>query len=83
LIEVIYTKEMPQLDEGPFLKEERKLLDTIAKELALILKRRETEEDKEKLLNQLHHADRLATVGELAAGVAHEINEPLGSIPGR
>jgi len=82
LIEVIYTKEMPQLDEGPFLKEERKLLDTIAKELALILKRRETEEDKEKLLNQLHHADRLATVGELAAGVAHEINEPLGSILG-
>jgi signal transduction histidine kinase len=82
LIEVIYTKKMPQLDEGPFLKEERKLLDTIAKELALILKRRETEEDKEKLLNQLHHADRLATVGELAAGVAHEINEPLGSILG-
>jgi len=82
LIEVIYTKEMPLLDEGPFLKEERKLLDTIAKELALILKRRETEEDKEKLLNQLHHADRLATVGELAAGVAHEINEPLGSILG-
>ena len=82
LIEVIYTKEMPQLDEGPFLKEERKLLDTIAKELAFILKRRETEEDKEKLLNQLHHADRLATVGELAAGVAHEINEPLGSILG-
>lgn len=82
LIEVIYTKEMPKLDEGPFLKEERKLLDTIAKELALILKRRETEEDKEKLLNQLHHADRLATVGELAAGVAHEINEPLGSILG-
>jgi len=82
LIEVIYTKKMPKLDEGPFLKEERKLLDTIAKELALILKRRETEEDKEKLLNQLHHADRLATVGELAAGVAHEINEPLGSILG-
>ena len=82
LIEVIYTKEMPILDEGPFLKEERKLLDTIAKELALILKRRETEEEKEKLLNQLHHADRLATVGELAAGVAHEINEPLGSILG-
>ncbi len=81
-IEVIYTEERPELDEGPFLKEERKLLDAIAKELALILKRRNSEEDKEKLQNQLHHADRLATVGELAAGVAHEINEPLGSILG-
>jgi signal transduction histidine kinase len=81
-IEVIYTKERPQLDEGPFLKEERSLLEVIAKELAQIIKRRESEEDKEKLINQLHHADRLATVGELAAGVAHEINEPLGSILG-
>jgi len=54
----------------------------IAKELSHILKRREADEDKAKLLNQLHHADRLATVGELAAGVAHEINEPLGSILG-
>ena len=81
-IEVIYTRERPQLDEGPFLKEERKLLEVLANELALIIKRRESEDDKEKLLNQLHHADRLATVGELAAGVAHEINEPLGSILG-
>jgi len=81
-IEVIYTRDRPLLDEGPFLKEERKLLDVIAKELAHILKRRESEEEKAKILNQLHHADRLATVGELAAGVAHEINEPLGSILG-
>jgi len=29
-IDVVYTEQMPQADEGPFLKEERKLLDTIA-----------------------------------------------------
>jgi len=29
-IEVYYLEEMPPLDEGPFLKEERKLIDTIA-----------------------------------------------------
>jgi signal transduction histidine kinase len=81
-IEIIYTRERPDLDEGPFLKEERKLIDTIAKELALIIERRESEEAMNKLQNQLHHTDRLATVGELAAGLAHEINEPMGSILG-
>jgi signal transduction histidine kinase len=34
------------------------------------------------LEEQVRHADRLATIGQLAAGVAHELNEPLGSILG-
>ncbi|UCG27682.1 MAG: hypothetical protein JSV24_12040, partial [Bacteroidales bacterium] len=82
VVEVVYIEKCPELDEGPFLKEERILIDTIADELAIIIKRREVEEEKMNLKNQLHHTDRLATVGELAAGVAHELNEPLGSIMG-
>jgi hypothetical protein len=34
-IRVYYTEEMPKLDEGPFLKEERKLIDSIAERLGL------------------------------------------------
>jgi two-component system, NtrC family, sensor kinase len=82
VIEVVYTEEKPELDEGPFLKEERSLIETIAKELALIIERKKAEEDKTKLEEQLRHADRLATIGQLAAGLAHELNEPLGSILG-
>ena len=33
LISVVYTEERPEEDEGPFLKEERKLIDTIAEQL--------------------------------------------------
>jgi len=82
LVEVIYREERPALDEGPFLKEERNLLDAIAREVAVIIERREAAAEHERLHEQLLHADRLATIGELAAGVAHELNEPLGAVLG-
>jgi signal transduction histidine kinase len=73
---------MPDIDEGPFLKEERSLLDEVARQVGFIIERREAEEEKARLQQQLRHADRLATIGQLAAGAAHELNEPLGSILG-
>jgi signal transduction histidine kinase len=81
-VEIGYAEQKPELDEGPFLKEERNLLNEIARQIALIIEHRQAEEDKMKLYGQLRHADRLATVGMLAAGVAHELNEPLGNILG-
>jgi two-component system NtrC family sensor kinase len=81
-VEVIYKEAKPPLDEGPFLKEERNLIDTVAHEISLVLERRQAEEDKSRLQEQLRHADRLATIGQLAAGVAHELNEPLGNVLG-
>ena len=81
-IEIGYVQQKPDLDEGPFLKEERNLLNEVARQTALIIERKQAEEDKLKLHDQLRHADRLATVGMLAAGVAHELNEPLGNILG-
>jgi two-component system NtrC family sensor kinase len=82
VVELVYVEEKPDLDEGPFLKEERNLIDAVARQVALVIERRQAEEDKMKLHNQLLHADRLATLGMLAAGVAHELNEPLGNILG-
>ncbi|MGM0498525.1 MAG: PAS domain-containing hybrid sensor histidine kinase/response regulator [Bacteroidota bacterium] len=42
-ISVFYTEELPVLDEGPFLRNERELLETIAKELAVYLHRNQAE----------------------------------------
>jgi signal transduction histidine kinase len=82
LVEVVYSEERPEFAESPFLAEERSLVDTIARELSLIVDKREAELHQSLLQAQLRHADRLATIGQLAAGVAHELNEPLGSILG-
>jgi len=82
VIEVAYLEDRPEMDEGPFLKEERNLIDALAQQISLIIQRRQAEEDKLRLQDQLRHADRLATIGQLAAGVAHELNEPLGNILG-
>jgi pyruvate, water dikinase len=36
-VEVVYRRAMPEADEGPFLKEERKLLDTVAERIGQVL----------------------------------------------
>lgn len=39
LVEVHYLKKMPQLDEGPFLKEERQLIDAVSDHIAKAVER--------------------------------------------
>ncbi len=48
--------------------------------IADITARRQAELRNRELADQLAHADRLKSMGELAAGLAHEINQPLGAI---
>lgn len=81
-IEVVYTQKKQNIDEGPFLEEERHLINTMARELALIIERKQSQLEEENLQAQLRHADRLATIGQLSSGVAHELNEPLANILG-
>ncbi|HUT97523.1 MAG TPA: ATP-binding protein [bacterium] len=81
-VELVYSGGEDVLETALFLEEEHNLIDSIAQHISIILERRRTEEDKRVLEEQLRHADRLATIGQLGAGVAHELNEPLTSILG-
>lgn len=47
-----------------------------------LVKLKKAEEKEKQLQQELNHSKRLASVGELAAGVAHEINNPLTGVIG-
>lgn len=81
-IEVAYLKKMPDFFEGPFLKEERHLINTIATELSLFIDKSKQKKEKQILEARLRHTDRLITIGEFSAGIAHDLTEPLGTILG-
>ncbi|HOO37525.1 MAG TPA: ATP-binding protein [Deltaproteobacteria bacterium] len=82
MVEVHYADARPFLQGDPFLEEEQSLINNIAGQIALMIEHKETEDVKSELQNQLIRADRLAAIGQLAAGVAHELNEPLNTILG-
>ncbi len=64
------------------LDEEQRLLEEVARQISVLVERSEARAKQDALQTRLRHADRLATIGQFAAGVAHEISEPLGSILG-
>jgi PAS domain S-box-containing protein len=59
-IEIVYTREKPAADEGPFLKEERDLLDTVADTITIYfnkaLQQRSLRESEAKFRGAFEHA---------------------------
>ncbi|MCC6285050.1 MAG: PAS domain-containing sensor histidine kinase [Phycisphaerales bacterium] len=82
-IELAYEAASSESEPGEaFLPEERALLEAVASQIGTFVESIEAERRRSSMESQLRHADRLATIGQLAAGVAHELNEPLGNTLG-
>lgn len=65
-----------------FLEEEFTLLNKLAVEIAHVLDQKLRIEREEAFLLNAQRQDRLVILGEITAGIAHELNTPLGSILG-
>ncbi len=57
-LEVAYLEQMPQADEGPFLKEERKLLETIAERIGSCITHRRLLETMQSMQESEHTSRR-------------------------
>ena len=61
----------------PLSTDGEKMMILVLRDLSL---RKQLEAEREEMQRQLYQTSKLASVGELSAGVAHEINNPLNGI---
>ncbi|CAZ97725.1 HAMP domain-containing sensor histidine kinase [Zobellia galactanivorans] len=65
-----------------FLEEEKDLLNNVAIAIGSLLERKQIRDSEAKVKRQMERADRLHILGEITAGIAHELNTPLANILG-
>jgi PAS domain S-box-containing protein len=65
-VEVVYLEERPERDEGPFLGEERELIDTIAARLSEMVHRHFQADEAERAMVELERLVNAGVAGQLS-----------------
>ena len=77
-VKVLY----PVNDAFYFLDEEQRLLNKVASEIGAYIEKNIHKEKEKQFQRSVERVDRLSILGEITAGIAHELNTPLGNILG-
>ncbi|PKW20545.1 sensor histidine kinase [Flavobacterium lindanitolerans] len=79
-----YIKVHYPISSGAFflIEEEQQLLDKVALEIGNYIEKNHIREREKQLQRSVERIDRLSILGEITAGIAHELNTPLGNILG-
>ncbi|CAM1335187.1 sensor histidine kinase [Tenacibaculum aestuariivivum] len=71
-----------EFSQNAFLEEEKLLLNKVASEIGDFFERKQIKERAILAKRQIERVDRLSILGEITAGIAHELNTPLANILG-
>ena len=80
-IEICYTKQMQDSYEGPFLKEERILLETLAKQIGKIVENYNVEQDHRRLSTAIEQAAESVVITD-SNGIIRYVNKAFEKITG-
>jgi len=64
-------------------EEDFRILSSLGYEIAIAVENAELFQTQKELIRQLVQSDKMASIGHLAAGIAHDIRNPLSAITGR
>ena len=80
-VEVFYLEECPEADEGPFLKEEHDLIDSIAGTLSEAIERRKVQSERERLTTAIEQLAEAIVITDANAAIQY-VNPAFEQITG-